>query len=234
MDLQDLAYIASAFSALGVSGGVIAALWINNRTLKEIQRDRRFRESPFLAFRAGGEDYPIEYVKRGARVGGIEPLAVEEAFPELRVKDAETIDTPIGVKIGKLVNIGAGPALNISVYWKAEEVTLGTDTFMIDEVKRKEARYSRDFNKVPAVPKLIKAGGNTSLTRIPTFIVVDSGKKISEAAGVLVIECQDIAGNDHITYQEFYLFTEYSESKPYLHVTYRDLRRRSSKPQHEK
>jgi hypothetical protein len=218
MDLQEVAYVASIIGAFGATGGVIAALWMNNRTLKEVQRDRRFRESPFLAFHGGGQRYAIEFKRRGARVGGIDPNAAEEAFPELRTKDAETVDVPIHIKIGTLVNIGAGPALNIRVYWKAEVVTIGADVFVIDELKSKEARYAQAFNQVPAVPELIQAGGDTSLTRIPTFIVVDSAKVISEVTGVLVIESQDIVGGRHVTCQEFYLATKYFDPEPSLHV----------------
>ena len=211
--------------------GVIASLYMSIRALKEVKEDRLIRQKPHLAFEGGGYGLPVEFVKAGRCIPGIDPDCANEFFSKLP-KDAESIQLrPVKDKsdhsrplfYGELRNYGLGPALETEVVWVPTSIRIGTETFMIDRAKLNEPVYSKPLNTLPACPQHILPGGDAELSRLPTFIDKDFEKKISEVEGILEIKCQDVFGKSHVTHQKFWMETNYKADSPSVHVTFMDV-----------
>ena len=195
------------------------------------------RQMPHLAFDVGGGGYPIEFVKVGRAVLGINPKYAEELFREIP-EEAESIHLKsepdeagrrkIISKYGKLRNYGLGTALTAEVTWVPQKIQIGSETFMIEKDKLLEPRYRKELNCIPSSPSHILPGEVATFYRLPTFIQKDYEKKINEIEGILLIECEDIFGGRHITNQEFRIFTNYESDKPTIHITFDDLLNKST------
>jgi len=145
----------------------------------------------------------------------------------VRIKHRKNEDGSIAsIFYGNLKNYGLGPALETKVTWIPESVMVGSETFNLDSAKLNEPRYSQQLNSMPALRDHILPGEISQLTRLPTFIEKDVEKKISQVQGYLEISCQDVFGLRHIRQQDFFIATGYSETTPYVHVTFRKLRER--------
>lgn len=212
--------------------GIAVSMWLSVKALREVQMDRRLGQMPHLAFDYGGHRLPIEFEKAGRKVGGIDPKYAEKLFHD-QPKDAESIGLktePIeggGRKVillyGRLRNYGLGTAFSTEVTWVAKKVRIGSEEFEIDSKKLLERQYSKELNCIPSSPSHILAGEVAQFFRLPAFIEKDSERKISEVEGILVIECEDLFGEKHITNQEFFIFTYYGSESPAIHITFSDL-----------
>lgn len=220
--------IAQVGATLVAAVGVIVSLWVSINTLREVQKDRKLRQRPHLAFETGGWCFAVEFVAAGRRVPGVNPAYAEKVLSTIppnaesvRIKD--TGDSKSPPFFGRLKNYGAGPALLTHVTWVAEEVCIGSDRFTIDSAKAAEPLYAADLNYVPAIPSHIAPGATAALSRLPAFIEKDHEKKITQVDGFLEIECQDVFGERLVIRQQFHLFTRYREQQPEVHVTFSDL-----------
>jgi hypothetical protein len=226
--LEQWSSIAQIGIGLITSIGVIASLYMSGRALRELQIDRHLRQKPFLSFEPGGWRIPVRFVKAGYYVPGINPEFAVKSFGYLP-PDAESVrideERAKRTNIGKLRNFGLGPAIGTHVAWLAKKVVIGDQSFDIDDNKLKEPRYSISFNNLPAVPEHIMPQSESGLTRMPTFIDKDCEKHIKEAEGILLIHCEDVFGNKHVTLQSFWMRTNYStnDNGPYVHITFKDI-----------
>jgi hypothetical protein len=208
--------------------GVIASILLSVRALREVQRDRELRQSPFLAFETGGWRRTVKFVRAGATIPGLNPGYVKEIFPNLPPSaESVRLDAPEGELqksfYGRLTNFGSGAALGARVTWLAQEVAIGQDSFEITEAMRVQPPYTEDLNEMPLDPGHILAGEVAQLTRLPTFIEKDIDKKILRVDGRLQVRCTDVAGKPYSFEQAFHLSTAYSESPPRVHVAFGDL-----------
>ena len=222
-------------SQLGIAAftvvGVIASLYVSNRALREVTSDRHQRQKPHLAFDRGGYRYPVEFVKAGKSIPGINPNHVAKVFSDLP-DDAESVrlkDIPLGdgkidpIRVGKLRNYGMGPALETSVTWVPNMIWIGEEQFNIDDQKLSEPVYNKSLNTMPSIPRHILPGEKSRLSRLPTFIEKDIDKKITRVDGLLHINSVDVFQHSHLFKQEFHMFTGYNEALPWVHVTFGDM-----------
>ncbi len=230
MELANYAAIAQIVLPLIASVGIIVSIWLSVKTLREVQTDRKVNQMPHLAFEIGGGVYPIDFEKRGTSVVGINPKYASELFKNIP-EDAESIDlatVEIGdgkrnllVQYGKLRNYGIGPALSTCITWIPKAVRIGGEIFKITEEKLVEPQYSKELNRIPA--SHILPGQWTDFRRLPTFIQKDFEKKIQMVEGFMEIECEDVFGISHKSYQKFRISTEYKTDNPCIHITFGDL-----------
>ena len=89
--LGEYAALAQLATPLIALVGILISMWLSVRALREVQTDRKLRQMPHLAFDHGGERYPIEFVKVGRAVLGIDRKYAEEAFREMP-EGAESVD----------------------------------------------------------------------------------------------------------------------------------------------
>jgi hypothetical protein len=231
LTLEQWSHIAEIIIAILTLSGILVSMWLSIKALREVQLDRKLRQKPFLAFERGGHRMPIEFKAKGRSVPGINPAAVDSYFPNIPL-NAESVRLRIRTKedgssdlihYGHLKNYGLGPALNTYVTWKPSEIWVGSESFSIDEKKLSEPIYSKEFNCIPSSPSHILPTGESKLSRLPTFIVLDYEKKLTRVDGVLEIEYEDVFSQKHTTVQEFHLFTNYKDEQPSVHVTFSDL-----------
>lgn len=223
--LQDYTDVSQVVLTAFTVVGVVASLLISARALREVQIDRALRQAPFLAFVTGGTRRHVEFVRAGSAIPGIDPKAAARAFPNLP-PNAESVRLAGPAPecfYGRLVNLGAGPALGTRVVWIVDAVQIGHDRFELTDAKRMEPLYSEGLNTLPAVPGHIRPGEEAQLTRIPTFIEKDINKQILRVEGRLRILCADVAGQANTFEQSFRVFTGYTEQPPWFHVTFSQL-----------
>jgi len=211
--------------------GIVTSIWLSVRALREVQTDRKLRQSPYLGFEIGGHDIPIEFRKAGRTIPGIDPDFVKKMFSDIP-EDAESIR--IRQKKGKqgnlettfysqLRNYGLGPALSTTVTWVPEEIWTGSEKTSLSNQKLIEPQYQEVFNCMPSVPSHISPDKEARLSRLPTFIEKDFRKRITRVDGFLKIGCNDVFGEKHLVTQAFYLFTYYVSDQPHIHVTFGDF-----------
>ncbi|MEU3455520.1 hypothetical protein ABZ671_18260 [Micromonospora sp. NPDC006766] len=187
---------------------------------EELHTDRRLRFHPIVVFDQGPVTVPVKKRRFGRRIAGINPKAVEEAFPP-QTAGLEVMDSTR--PYGSIRNIGAGPALDVRVWWVAERLHFGDDVFMVDSAKLIEPKFSEGFNDLPAVPSIFGTDDSAEMTRIPTFLIADFDQKITRVEGVLRITYSDIFGNHLETRQLVRMFVERDGGEPDLLVTFADL-----------
>ena len=230
--LQEWSAVAIVLYTVITFAGVLGSFYIATRTLRELQADRRLRHQPRLAFDGFGYRLPIQFVKAGLHVPGVNPSYAERRLAALPV-DGESVrlkvsgDTDRSKTIpgyGNLRNFGLGPALETRVTWIPESVTIGAETFTLNKEKLREARYSPELNDMPLVPGHIASNESSVLSRLPAFIEKDFEKKVAEVRGSLRLECLDVFGEKHTFRQSFFIGTGYRDSPPWVHVTFTDLR----------
>jgi hypothetical protein len=146
--------VAQLLIALFAVVGVLASLYISRKALRELQADRHQRQKPHLAFVPGGGDYPVEFVKAGKSIPGIDPKSVAQVFPELP-DDAESVRLIGRMSVGKLRNYGLGPALGTHVTWTPKQVWFGNEKFEFDKTKLSEPVYCSQLNDMPSCPEHI-------------------------------------------------------------------------------
>lgn len=230
MDLNDWSAIAQIVIATLTLVGILVSLYMSTKALSEIKRDRELRQAPFLAFENGGFRISVEFVKAGRRIPGFDPEFVERTFKEIpegaesvRVKHINLDNGGTNfMHYGRLYNYGLGPALNTIIYWQPEEITIGSDTFKIDDNKLREPKYSKGLNRIYPTTINIKPGQEANLIWLPVFIEKDFEKKITEARGILEIHCQDVFNKKYHWEQSFFISTGYDKEKPYVHITFGD------------
>jgi hypothetical protein len=230
LSLSEWSDLAQVLATLIGFTGVIVSIWLSVRALKEVERDRKLRHKPYLAFVQGGHRLPVKFVRGGPFVPGVNRAYAEKVLGHLPA-DGESVviahpDQEGRLKpilYGHLKNYGTGPALSTAVTWKPKQIWIGSESFAIDERKQQEPLYSCELNEMPAIPSHIEPGAEARLSRLPAFIVKDYERKITRVDGELVIECRDIFGHRHRAIQEFYSFAEYREQPPGFHVTFSDL-----------
>jgi hypothetical protein len=231
LTLEDWSNIARVATAIITLVGIIVSIWLSTKALREVQLDRRLRSKPHLAFEIGGWRLPIQFVKIGYHVGGLNPQFVKEVFSNLP-EGAESIELKSFLDKGKthklfgygrLQNHGSGSALSTHISWVANEIWVGSEHFDIDDKKRTEPVYRKNLNTWPSLPSNIPANGEASTNSLPTFITKDIDKKITRVNGMFEISCRDIFDTHHIVRQEFHLFTNYRDDPPTVHVTFSDI-----------
>jgi hypothetical protein len=233
LDLTEYSNLSQILLTIITFIGIILSMWLSVKALREVQIDRKLRQKPYLVFETGGFRLPIEFVKAGKRIPGINPSFVEKMFADLP-DDAESIRLKVipnndGIAeptfYGKLLNCGLGPALATKTTWIPSKIRIGSEEFAIDEKKLSEPLYDKRLNSMPTIPSFILPNESAELSRIPTFIEKDFEKKITMVDGFLQIECKDLAGEVYSFKQLFYIFVKHKsdgESEPYFHVTFRD------------
>jgi len=231
MSLNDWTSIAQIVIAAFTVIGVVMSLYFSRQALREVQKDRRQRQKPHLAFERGGYQYSVKFVKGGKYIPGVNPRAAERLLAELP-EDAESVrliekeyeDGSIDpVHIGRLKNYGQGPALTTFVTWIPHEIWIGNESFKIDEEKILEPIYSPGINTMPAIPSHMQPDEESGLPRFPVFIEKDVDKKISRVDGVLAIKAVDVFEKNHVFLQEFSIFPQYKENEPHVHITFGEL-----------
>ncbi len=220
--VSQYADIAQTITPFIVFIGIIISMWLSVKALREVQKDRKLRQIPHLAFDYGGSNHLIEFIKIGRKVGGIDPKYAEKVFSDFP-KEADSVGLKSGQKYGHLRNYGVGTALSTEVTWMPNKVQIGTEKYVIEEDKLLEPRYCNELNCIPSSPSHILPQQEAVFYRLPTFIQKDWEKKIKEIEGVLKIECKDIFDTNHVTYQEFRIFPEYLVEKPYITITFGDI-----------
>jgi hypothetical protein len=235
--LSDYASIAQIVLTIITLIGILVSIYLSTKALREVQKDRRIRQKPYLQFEPGGMRLPIEFLKSGKSILGINPDYAQKVLKDMP-DDAESIfikkkknsnGEPSLIHYGHLKNYGSGPALSTNVTWIPEEVWIGSEKFQIDSRKLSEPIYSEELNTIPSSPRHIMPGGEASFVRLPTFIAKDFEKKITKVEGNFRISCEDIFGGKHSFIQEFYIFTNYSDKEqPNVHVTFSDFIRADS------
>ncbi len=228
MNLNEWTSVAQIVTAIITLIGILTSLFMSIKALREVQRDRHLRQSPYLAFESVGYQIPVEFVKAGRRIPGFNPEFVETAFQEIP-EDAESVrvkhqeEANGGLKLcrfGKLVNHGMGPAFETCVNWIPLQIRVGKEIFEIDDKKRAEPKYSKQINRTLPVTRNISPGQKTDLCWLPVFIEKDTEKKITKASGFIEISCVDVFQTNHTWRQGFYISTGYTEPQPYVHVTF--------------
>jgi hypothetical protein len=229
LTIQEWASVAQVMATLVTFIGVLGSLWLSVKALREVQTDRKLRQRPHLAFETGGWKLPVEFVMAGKRIPGVNPAYVEQAFASLP-NNAESIrlldrKSQSGKPIfyGQLKNFGSGPALLTHITWIPKVVWIGSEKFVLDDKKLSEPLYSGPLNRIPSCPSHIAPSAEAELSRLPTFIEKDFEKKITRVEGNLLIECQDVFAETLSIRQKFYLFTNYKENPPSVHITFGDL-----------
>ncbi len=230
MNLNEWTSVAQIGTAIITLTGVLTSLFMSIKALREVQNDRRLRQAPYLAFESGGFRIPVTFVKAGRRLPGFDPNFVEAVFQDMP-EDSESVrvkhqEAKGGLKLfhfGNLINHGMGPAFETCIYWIPLQIRIGMELFEIDDKKREEPRYHKEINRTLPMTRNISPGQNTDLHWLPAFIEKDFEKKIMEASGFLEINCIDIFRTTHTWRQGFYIATGYSESQPYVHVTFGEL-----------
>lgn len=231
LSLAEFSELSQIILTVVTSIGIVISMWLSIKALREVQSDRKLRQKPYLGFDIGGFRLPIEFVKAGKRIPGLEPTYVEKMFPKLpddaesvRLKGTENEDGSIGPTFyGELRNYGLGPALSTEITWVPEKIWIGSEKFLISGKKLLEPPYHKDLNSMPTSPSHILPSKKATLSGLPTFIEKDFEKKVTKVEGFFEIECKDTFGEKHIVKQEFYVFTHYKLTKPYVHVTFGDL-----------
>lgn len=220
MTANEWAAIGEVTSAIFTLLGVITSLYMAVKALREVQKDRRIGQAPYLAFEPGGYRYPIEFtkVKQGTQ-------KQDSQLPE----NAETVglktdNGKVTFQYGKLRNYGLGPAIHARIVWIPSEIRIGSERFEIDNKKLLESKYSRKSNTIPSSPGHILPNQEAQFFRLPTFIHLDYEKKVSEVRGVIEIECLDVFKQRHVIQQDFIISTGYKEEPPYIHFLFSDLR----------
>jgi hypothetical protein len=201
--------IAQIISALGTLTAVVIALYVADKSRREVQTDRRLQVQPVIIFQQGGHLLPIKKRSFGHRIPGCNHSAVESAFKDVSA-DSQIIlnDKPYG----HAVNIGSGPAIGVQVEFKPLLIKLGQEHFTIDGKRRSEPRYFSPFNTMP-LASVMAPNETASLPRLPTFIVLDIDERITYAEGELIIRYGDISGEASKTRQLFRYFNESSVPK---------------------
>lgn len=217
--------ISQLILAVFTLAGIITSIVISIKVIKEVHRDRQLRHIPHLAFEPGGFKMPVE-LNAGTReesdidstvaTGPYANLPIEEITIKMLWKENSKWAPSYGI----LKNFGLGPALGAKVNWIAQEVTIGSDTFRIDEEKLLEHQYGCRLNSMPVSPSHILAGESSHLTRLPNFIVQDHEIKISKVSGFLEIKCLDVFNQKHSHNQNFIIHTQYDDAEPYLIITF--------------
>lgn len=147
-------------------------MWLSTKALREVQNDRKLRQKPYLGFDTGGFRLPIEFVKAGKRIPGLNPAYVEKMFPNLpddaesvRLKGIENEDGSIGPRFyGEVTNYGLGPALSTEVTWVPVKIWIGSEEFIISGEKLSEPPYHKDLNSMPTIPSHILPSKQASNT----------------------------------------------------------------------
>ena len=230
--LSDYASIAQIVLTTITFIGILVSIYLSTKALREVQKDRRIRQRPYLQFEPGGIGLPIEFLKTGKSILGINPEYAQKVLKDMP-DDAESIfikkrkdangESSL-IYYGHLKNYGPGPALSTRVTWIPEEVWIGSEKFQIDIRKLSEPVYGEELNTIPSSPSHIMPGGEASFVRLPTFIAKDFEKKITKVEGNFRISCEDIFGEKHSFIQEFYIFTEYRDKdQPNVHITFSDF-----------
>jgi hypothetical protein len=215
---SDLAQVCA--TVIGFTG-IIVSIWLSVRALREVERDRKLRHKPYLAFEQGGHRLPVKFVRGGSFIPGVNRTYADKVLGHLPT-DGESVVIAHPehegrikpILYGHLKNYGAGPALSTAVTWMPKQIWIGNESFTIDERKQREALYSRELNEMPTIPSHIEPGAEAKLSRLPAFIIKDYEKKITRVDGELIIECRDIFGLSHRAVQEFHSFVEYREQPP--------------------
>jgi hypothetical protein len=211
IDLKLLVDTAQILTAIITLLGVITAFWISRKTLREIQNDRIISQRPFLLFEYGGNKTSIKFC-----IAQDGKEYIQAYWPVINEKGGIHVPT-----IGKLKNLGVGPAIDVRITWFVEQVYIKGEKFKIDEEKRKEIQYQPAQNTNPIITSHLFPNQESGFHLIPYFISADFEKKIERADGVLIIKYFDTYENSYETYQKFHAFTEYSEKK--FHTTFSDL-----------
>jgi hypothetical protein len=211
LDLKLWVDIAQIITALITLLGVATAFWLSRKTLREIQNDRIISQRPFLLFDYGGHKTSVEFNK--ARDG---KEYTQAYWPVVNEKGGIRVPT-----IGKLKNLGVGPAIDVRITWIVEQVYIKGEKFKIDDEKRKESQYMPSMNSNPIMTSHLFPNQESGFHLIPYFISADFEKKIERADGYFKITYFDTFKNKHETYQKFHVFTDYVDKK--FHTTFSDL-----------
>lgn len=210
--------IAQIITAIVTLIGVGLSFWISRKTLQEIQRDRVVGQRPFLLFDYGGYVSTINFKK----YEGDSNEYIELFWPPTGNGGVHV------VTVGKLKNLGTGPALDVRIRWIVEEVFIKGERFKIDKDKRKESQYLPNNNENPINKSHLYPNEESGFHLIPHFISFDFERKIERAGGYFIISYYDTFENKHETFQKFNVFTDYNNLSQGFHTTFSDLIKKKS------
>ncbi len=218
MTLEQWAAVGQIAGAVFTLVGVLIALYVALKAIREVQTDRRLNKTPYLAFEPGGSRYPIEFKEVSDELKKEDELPKDAAFVGLKTDEGE-----VTFKYGNLRNYGPGPAIHAKITWIPEEIWLGSEKFRLDRDKLSEVKYSKELNTIPASPGHILPNQTSEFFRLPAFINRDFEKKVTKVTGVIEITCFDLFKQPHTTRQRFYLFTGYNDDPAHIHFTFSDI-----------
>jgi hypothetical protein len=181
VSLSEAAGWAQVLLAIAAIAAVLVSIVVSNLTLREVRKDRRAGAMPVVVFDPGGHHLPVTFEKAGRAIPGVNPAYVAKVLPE-RFEAGESVRldwSKLGEHYGELRNLGRGAALSIDVTWIPERVTIGSDSFEVDDQKRQEPIYGKALNQMPPWQSHLSAGGSTGLTRLPTFVEKDIDHKLT-------------------------------------------------------
>ncbi|TQS41795.1 hypothetical protein [Cryptosporangium phraense] len=205
MQLGTLADVAEVFSALGSLAAVVVAALVANKTLREVRIDRKLRVRPFVAFQMGGEQILIGSRTFRWRIGGLDPDWVEKNFAHIP-EDAEVLDLESAHLYGELENLGGGVAIGIQTVWTPDEMGIAGEMFSLGSDKLEQLKYAKHVNTIAPIPAILKGGESAQLGRLPTFLVLDLEKQLTEINGHVELLYKDLEGDTFSTRQRFHFW----------------------------
>jgi hypothetical protein len=217
-DWDTYSQVSQAFIAPVTAVGVLASLYIGVRTLRELRDERMQRGKPVLRFDGGGYRLPAR-LDDSYGIPGIDPAYARKLMVN-RPKGKNRLS--IEGHYTNLKNHGLGPALDVSVTFIPYRIFIGEECFVIDTHKRREMIYSEPLNTVHSHPNHISAGGTGSFGRIPTPLVVDFNRTITQLDCVFKITCHDVFKVEHVVYQgvRIMLIPEGDDKVKYVHFVF--------------
>lgn len=218
MTLEQWALVSQIAVAVFTLAGVLVALYVALKSLREIQKDRRLNKAPYLAFEPGGTRYPIEFNEISDELKKKEDLPNDATSVGLKTDEGK-----VTLMYGNLRNYGPGPAIHAEIAWIPEEIWLGAEKFRLDRDKLTEMKYSKEYNTIPASPSHILPNQKSKFFLLPAFINRDFEKKVTKVTGVIEITCLDLFKQQHTTKQRFYLSTGYKAEPAHIHFTFSDI-----------
>lgn len=172
--------------------GVVVSTTIGIVTLKNAHRDRVAKIQPNLLFNLGGNIVRCVLEERET-LPGIDPQSSGEF---LAGRGGRCLALSNNGPIGQLFNHGRGLALDVHVWFRAEEVAYGQSRYRLTPQQMNSAPYSKDWNIAATTPSSIPSGDGAAVYRLPTAIFfADQG--LIEVNGLTFIECKDAENREY-------------------------------------
>ncbi|MEV1246422.1 hypothetical protein [Nonomuraea sp. NPDC049750] len=221
--LGALASLGDAISGLGAVLAVFAAIYVSYKTRLDVQRDRDLRILPILAFQPEGTVVSLNERNFNYSIGGVSADFVKSNFRDIPA-ETRILDLPDDFHTyGQLINYGQGPAFDVRVAWKPETMAIGSDEFPLGYELLKSLKFDEELNTMPSVPANIAPGEEAGLTRIPTFLILDTKRAATAIECRAIINYKDLLGRQMQTTQQVHVFPEHTHNEYTYIITFGDV-----------